>query len=146
MPELCLQCSVYKDKAVKNCTFHGWGTPCGPCDASHVSSCEYYLHAACRGEARDLIRQRVAIHVPSGKYLSGTYHFYDKIQASACTTFWTLPGVIMKWERQGKPYEMCFISCQIISYVFHSYPATNFNACPGIFHFYFIPTQPLQSP
>jgi hypothetical protein len=28
--------------------------------------------------------------------VSGTYHFYDKIQASACTTFWTLPGVIMK--------------------------------------------------
>ena len=28
-----------------------------------------------------------------------------------------------------------------VSYLFHSYPATNFIACPGIFHFYFIPTQ-----
>jgi len=75
MPELCLQCSVRKDEAIKNCTFRGWGTPCGPCDVLHVSSCEYYLHAARRGEARDLIRQQVAIHVPSGKYLSDSLYF-----------------------------------------------------------------------
>ncbi|EDR01320.1 uncharacterized protein LACBIDRAFT_333341 [Laccaria bicolor S238N-H82] len=38
MPEPCLQCSTRKDSAVKNCTFRGWGTPCGPCDVAHVSS------------------------------------------------------------------------------------------------------------
>ncbi|KIJ89522.1 hypothetical protein K443DRAFT_126750, partial [Laccaria amethystina LaAM-08-1] len=65
MPEPCLQCSMRKDQAVKNCTFRGWGTPCGPCDVSHVSSCEYYLPGARRGTVRDIIRQRVAIHAPS---------------------------------------------------------------------------------
>ena len=69
MPEPCLQCSARKDDVAKNCTFRGWGTPCGPCDASHVSCCEYYLPAARRGEIRDLIRQRVAIHAPAGKSL-----------------------------------------------------------------------------
>ena len=70
MPEPCLQCSVRKDEAVKKCTFRDWGTPCGPCDVSHVSSCEYYLPAARRGAARDIIRQRVAIHAPSGNSFS----------------------------------------------------------------------------
>jgi hypothetical protein len=31
-----------------------------------------------------------------GEEVTSMYHFYDIIQASACTTFWTLPGVIMK--------------------------------------------------
>ncbi|EDR06520.1 uncharacterized protein LACBIDRAFT_328729 [Laccaria bicolor S238N-H82] len=65
MPEPCLQCSARKDSAVKNCTFRGWGTPCGPCDVVHVSSCEYYLNDECRGAVRDVIRNRLAIHAPS---------------------------------------------------------------------------------
>ncbi|EDR00135.1 uncharacterized protein LACBIDRAFT_314755 [Laccaria bicolor S238N-H82] len=65
MPEPCLQCSARKDSAVKNCTFRGWGTPCGPCDAAHVSSCEYYLNDERRGAVRDVIRNRLAIHAPS---------------------------------------------------------------------------------
>ncbi|EDR09221.1 uncharacterized protein LACBIDRAFT_326647 [Laccaria bicolor S238N-H82] len=56
MPEPCLQCSACKDSAVKNCTFRGWGTPCGPCDAAHVSS----------WAVRDVIRNWLAIHAPSG--------------------------------------------------------------------------------
>ncbi|EDR00193.1 uncharacterized protein LACBIDRAFT_314567 [Laccaria bicolor S238N-H82] len=65
MPEPCLQCSTRKDSAVKNCTFRGWGTPCGPCDVAHVSSCEYYLNDERRGAVRDVICNRLAIHAPS---------------------------------------------------------------------------------
>ena len=28
--------------------------------------------------------------------LSGSYHFYDKIQSTACTTFWQMPSIFMK--------------------------------------------------
>jgi len=79
-----LQCSMCKDEVVKNCTFHRWGTPCGPCDVLHVSSCEYYLHATHWGKARDLIRWRVAIHVPSGKLL--LYSLYFKV---FLLTYWS---------------------------------------------------------
>jgi hypothetical protein len=53
---------------------------------------------------------------------SGTYHFYHKLQASACTTVFTLPREFMKWETSGKPYEMCFISCQVC-FIFISFLA-----------------------
>ena len=33
--------------------------------------------------------------------LSGPYHFYHKIQSSACTTFLSLPGFFMKWDIQA---------------------------------------------
>ncbi|EDR13910.1 uncharacterized protein LACBIDRAFT_321581 [Laccaria bicolor S238N-H82] len=65
MPEPCLQCSVCKASAIENCSFRGWGVPCGPCNMSHVSSCEYYLTDALQGAARDTIQKRVAIHAPS---------------------------------------------------------------------------------
>jgi hypothetical protein len=47
---------------------------------------------------------------------------YHKPQASACTTVLTLPREFMKWETSGKPYEMCFISCQVC-FIFISFLA-----------------------
>jgi len=93
MPEPCLQCLVHKDSAVKNCSFHRLGVPCGPCDALHVSSCEYYLPAAHRGEVRDLIRQRVATHAPSGKFL--TYFLISKFfLIHFCITFLVISSLM----------------------------------------------------
>jgi len=65
---------------------------------------------------------------------SGGYHFYDKVQSSACTPTSTQPKVMMINITLGKSYEMYFISwpdlfhCppSLISLPFHSCLAFNF--------------------
>jgi len=79
-------------------------------------------------------------------WLSGSYHFYDKIQSSACTTLSTLPRVEMINTALGKCYEKhfikfhCCLAFNFIAYpaLFHSCPALNFIACPALFHWNFI--------
>ena len=55
---------------------------------------------------------------------------YDKLQATACTTVLTLPRNFMKWEISGKPYEMCFISCQVC-FIFISFLPWPFSFLPS---------------
>ena len=89
---------------------------------------------------------------------SGSYHFYDKLQSSACTPTSTQPKVIMINLTLGKSYETYFISLPVlfhcppnlISLPFHSCLALNFIAYPASFHsslaLISLPTHPISLP
>ena len=102
------------------------------------------------------------------KWTSGSYHFYDKVQSSACTPTSTQPKVIMINLTVGKSYETyfipspvlfhcppslislsfhCCLASNFIAYqaLFHSCLAFHFIAYPALFHCYFIPAWPLIS-
>jgi len=86
------------------------------------------------------------LHRGTGWAGTSSYHFYDKIQSSACTTLSTLPRVEMINTALGKCYEKHFIKfhcCLAFNFIahpalFHSCPALNFIACPALFHWNFI--------
>ena len=88
---------------------------------------------------------------------SGSYHFYDKVQSSACTPTSTQPKVIMINLTVGKSYETYFIPSPVLFHcppslislsihcclasnsiaypaIFHSCLASNFIAYPALFH------------
>ena len=82
--------------------------------------------------------------------ITSIYHFYDKLQALACTPTSTLPNEFMKWESQATlwntfhffstPSHNYFIAVlRYISLWFHSCLAFHFIVHPALFHCNFIP-------
>ena len=61
---------------------------------------------------------------------SGPYHFYHKIQSNACTTVWSLPGLFMKWDIQGKLMRWILLGISLLFYCFSSL----FHCCLVLFH------------
>ena len=77
------------------------------------------------------------------------YHFYDKLQSTACTAIWSLPRFLWNEIHRAKVWNVSHSFARLyfisFSFLFHSYPAFYFIIFPTLFHSHFIFTQPFIS-
>ena len=85
--------------------------------------------------------------MPPHQHFIGTspYHFYDKLQSTACMVIWSLPRFLWNEIHRAKVWNVSHSFARLyfisISFLFHSYSAFYFIVFPTLFHSDFILTQ-----